>query len=538
MQDDMKSIKTTVKKFPLHPIIFALYPVLFLWVDNIDQIPLYAILRSLALSLGLAISVYALATLAYRNLKSAAFISSIIIILTLSYGHIYNFIENYAVLNNIIGYWRLLAILLLMIAACVIFIWRYKNSIELLNEIMHTVSLLLMAVTIGQALWSTVNDVSRRAFSGKPQIVISSDEISKDFKDRDIYYIVMDGYGREDFLESRFDYDNSGFIKELQELGFEFPMCTQSNYDTTVYSMISSLNMDYLTNLPIPIKDSTIPDDKLLAPHIQHSVVRKKFEELGFTTVTFKAIYPFLDTDDTDIYYDFEQSSDRKDKLVTENFQYLFFKTNVMRLVIEIFEASPEYIFVEEASPFQVYVAKILTPRMKLFRTRLFKQYEQNLYAFERLEEMPELPGNKFVYAHLFSTHQPFVFTESGQVRWPVLETSEAYVDQISYSNSRIIKIVNMIIDKSNIPPVIVLQGDHSWGSDVDRNLILNAYYLPEGGNEQVTADFSPVNTFRLIFNTYFGGNYEILPNIAYASQDEYPRQFEAIPLRCVDSTE
>ncbi len=106
MQDDMKSIKTTVKKFPLHPIIFALYPVLFLWVDNIDQIPLYAILRSLALSLGLAISVYALATLAYRNLKSAAFISSIIIILTLSYGHIYNFIENYAVLNNIIGYWR------------------------------------------------------------------------------------------------------------------------------------------------------------------------------------------------------------------------------------------------------------------------------------------------------------------------------------------------------------------------------------------------------------------------------------------------
>ena len=155
----MKSIKTTVKKFPLHPIIFALYPVLFLWVDNIDQIPFYAILRSLALSLGLAISVYALATLAYRNLKSAAFISSIIIILTLSYGHIYNFIENYAVLNNIIGYWRLLAILLLMIAACVIFIWRYKNSIELLNEIMHTVSLLLMAVTIGRALWSAVNDI-------------------------------------------------------------------------------------------------------------------------------------------------------------------------------------------------------------------------------------------------------------------------------------------------------------------------------------------------------------------------------------------
>jgi hypothetical protein len=481
--------------------------------------------------------VYVITSIAYRNIKNAAFITSIIVILTLSYGHIYTFIEENPALNNMIGYYRLLMIFIFILAGCVILVWRYKNSIQLLNQIMQTISFLLIAMAIGQVVWFYISAVSVKTRSFNTQTESTFKPTDNDFGDRDIYYIVLDSYGREDLLESRYDFDNSSFINELMDLGFVIPECTQSNYNSTAFSMTSSLNMDYLTELPIPIS-STKADSVQLAPYIKHSVVRKKFEELGYITVSFKAVYPYLDINDTDIYYDFEESISQYNKLETENFQYLFFNTTVLRIIIEILENNPEYMFVEEASAIQVYIARIFTPQMKLFRTRLFKQYEQNLYAFERLEELPNIHGNKFVYAHLFSTHQPFVFTATGQFRWPVYENSAAYKDQITYTNTRMIRIVKTIINESATPPLIILQGDHSYVKKNGRNKILNAYYLPDGGNEQITPYFSPVNTFRLIFNTYFNENYEILPDIAYTYADDNNFEFNILPVSCIESTE
>ena len=45
---------------------------------------------------------------------------------------------------------------------------------------------------------------------------------------------------------------------------------------------------------------------------------------------------------------------------------------------------------------------------------------------------------------------------------------------------------------------------------------ILNAYYLPNGGNDLLYESISPVNSFRVIFNSYFGANYEILEDRSY----------------------
>jgi hypothetical protein len=396
-----------------------------------------------------------------------------------------------------------------------------------------------MVITIGQAVIFYFKGIPEKTVSMRTETTTTLKNTNNVFSERDIYYIILDSYGREDLLKSQFDYDNGSFIQELVNLGFVIPECTQSNYDNTVFSMTSSLNLNYLKELPLPFRETSDHIDvQDLYPYIRHSLVRKKFEALGYLTVTFKTVYPFLNIKDTDFYYDLEQSADFYNKLETDNFQYLFFDTTVLRILIEILEAPPDYLFEEDATPAQVYMAKILTPQKKLFSTRLFKWYEQHQFAFEQLEKLPEIPGNKFIYAHMFSTHQPFVFTPSGQVRWPVKEDNEAYLDQITYTNSRMIRIIKTILDKSTNPPVIILQGDHSYVPGDDRNKILNAYYLPEGGNEQITPDFSPINTFRLIFNSYFGENYEMLPDVAYRTLEDSPYQFEIIPASCVESAE
>jgi hypothetical protein len=58
---------------------------------------------------------------------------------------------------------------------------------------------------------------------------------------------------------------------------------------------------------------------------------------------------------------------------------------------------------------------------------------------------------------------------------------------------------------------------------------ILNAYYLP-GDSSEAAVDISPVNTFRMIFNRYFGGKYDYLENTAYFSVYNKPYEFTVIP--------
>ena len=73
--------------------------------------------------------------------------------------------------------------------------------------------------------------------------------------------------------------------------------------------------------------------------------------------------------------------------------------------------------------------------------------------------------------------------------------------------------LVEEILAKSDVPPIIILQGDHGvwWESEEHRTEILNAYYLPGEGSKLLYKTISPVNSFRVVFNLYFGTDYELL---------------------------
>ena len=62
----------------------------------------------------------------------------------------------------------------------------------------------------------------------------------------DIYYIILDGYGRSDVLKNEYGYDNSDFLNALRDLGFTVSECSQSNYAQTQMSLASSLNFNYI----------------------------------------------------------------------------------------------------------------------------------------------------------------------------------------------------------------------------------------------------------------------------------------------------
>jgi hypothetical protein len=91
---------------------------------------------------------------------------------------------------------------------------------------------------------------------------------------------------------------------------------------------------------------------------------------------------------------------------------------------------------------------------------------------------------------------------------------------------------VSAILARSAAPPVIIIQGDHGPGGHLDwespdrsclleRTPILLAYYLPDGGDRLVYPGISPVNSFRVVLNAYFGLDMELLPDETYFTNSE-----------------
>lgn len=107
----------------------------------------------------------------------------------------------------------------------------------------------------------------------------------------------------------------------------------------------------------------------------------------------------------------------------------------------------------------------------------------------------------------------------------------QLYLNQLIFITKKVKELIDDILLKSPEPPIIILQSDHDpriypWKNNMKACMrILNAYHLPHIKSvlyESVT----PVNTFRINFNQYFGTNFEFLDDESYYSDSIQPYNF------------
>lgn len=169
------------------------------------------------------------------------------------------------------------------------------------------------------------------------------------------------------------------------------------------------------------------------------------------------------------------------------------------------------------------------TTMLKSFYYHVFgAQYEtarrrQTLLTLEHLRQMPSEKGPKFVFAYLFCPHAEYLFGADGgyvaQKNWNNCQDKRFYLEQHAFIAGEVEKVVDSLLEKSETPPVIILQSDHGQrphhpGIDVgpeEWRKILNAMYLPGLDTTQLSESMSPVNAFRLVFNRYFGADYPLV---------------------------
>ena len=498
-----------LQSVPIHSLLFAVYPIVALLAFNISEVEVSSGFRPLFLSMLMAGFLMLIAYGIYRNWGRAALMTTIVLILFYSYGHVYILLKGVNVDGLYLFRHRTLIPLWLMLATLAVW-WASRKSLNItsVTYTLNVIGLFLLIMPVIQLIsFSIQSGTSQTEESPVLNLEIGS-------QPPDIYYIILDGYGRADVLENEFEYDNSAFLNELRDLGFVVADCSQSNYAQTQMSLASSLNFNYIDALSDRFVAGS-EDRTGLDALIQHSAARASLEKAGYKTVAFATGFLFTELTDADYFlgpgYSWGQLNE---------FEALLMETTFARLL-------------QDGNRFGMQ-----TSGSERFR-------ERTLFTLEKVDELSYIPDPKFVFVHLIAPHPPYVFGPTGGPVEPAeagttktQEGAEHYRDQVIYINSRILEVVPKIIANSPTPPIIVIQGDHGPtvpSSRRARMSNLNAYFLP-GADTSVYPTITPVNTFRVIFNTYFGQDLELLDNVSLYSEYDDPFNWRVVPNSCKTS--
>jgi hypothetical protein len=495
-----KSHKTLI----LHPFLFAVYPISALLAFNIEITSPSDAVRPLILSLIGATAFLLIGKLLLKDWYKAGLFSTLTLVLFFSYGHIYNKLETLHLFGISIGRHRIWIPVWLFIFVFSIWwvnrkSWNFQASTKTLN-IIAVFALVLPLFRIGE--YQIKSNQLNSQIEGS--VTAANLKLPSDNTVPDIYYIILDGYARDDILNKFYQLDNSDFLDDLNQLGFYIAYCSQSNYAQTQLSLASSLNTNYLENLNERYNPGNT--SRLGLPElIKNSIVRQTLENLGYKTFAFDSGYDATRIEDADQYYSPKIVQDIND------FEDLFIRTTFARVVTEgiaFLNFPPDW-----------------EKRDQVHRDRI-------LYTLEKLREIPAEAGPKFVFAHIISPHWPHVFGPNGEPVHEHPDSVSGYTNQVIFISNQILFVLREIIENSEVPPIIIIQGDH--GSVIEspqrRMSILNAYFLPDNGDHQLYLDISPVNTFRLIFNYYFGDKALLLEDISHFSTYEDPYKYQIIP--------
>ena len=472
----------------IHPFLFAIFPVLFLFAYNIDEVPATDLILPLLATIIGTLIFFLLLRLIIKNSNKAAIVTSILLILFFSYGHVRDAISSLGINGFDIGQVHIsnqfilapLWLALFIVAAFLVIKAHrdFSTSTKFLNVVaISLVVISLINISIYEV--RSLNRVPEETDKGSTGLSPGNPQNLPD-----IYYIILDGYARQDALEEVYGYDNSEFIQYLTGKGFYVAEQSRSNYSSTGFSMPSSLNMDYLTA-------DELASVKTRFEMVGNNKVSGFLKERGYRYIFIGGGIDWKGIDHyTDGHFVYKSES-------------VFKKSDFIDSLAHTTALSPFLIF------FQGFFGD--TDR------------EARLYAFDELADIPDIEEPTFVYAHILSPHPPFIFDRYGNPPkqsifvgtgniWQSIGHEGRYVDQLIFVNKKVETLIDKILSESDVPPIIILQGDHGmWWAKGKETDILNSYYLPGKDNQLLYESISPVNSFRVVFNLYFDADYQLL---------------------------
>ena len=245
------------------------------------------IIVPLLIIIPISLIVFFILKLILKDSNKAALIVSIGLVLFFTYGHFYNIIKGFTILDENIGRHRYIIIpFILGIIIPIYFIIKSKINFQNITKIVNGISIVLVVlVLINITIFGITEIESYSTIHYEPSN--NPVELQNTHNTPDVYYIILDEYGGPETMKN-LNYDNSQFYEFLKEKKFIIPEKSTSNYPMTHFSIPSTMNMEYVNDLSnILGKDSKtyLP----LREMLYNSQVIKNFKSLGYDIVIFES---------------------------------------------------------------------------------------------------------------------------------------------------------------------------------------------------------------------------------------------------------
>jgi len=503
----------TQKLIIAYPMITAAFPIFFIYSENSRQgIFLSEVLVALAVVISGALLFALSMRVLIKDSAKVALISSIVILLFLLYAFFRDFLvdNNVEVAGYALGRNRALlplSIGFMLVAAAGVL--RYPKSPVQLVQAVGAAGLFLIIFNIANITFDGDSDANLGSVDNQDVVASLNPSIDANLFP-DIYYIVLDAYGRADVLQETYDFDNSEFTDFLSDAGFFVAHDSRSNYVHTEQSLASSLNMRYLN----------AEEDTIRA--FKNSTVTAVLQDIGYKYVH---IGPAWALNKRNKNADIEIIPSFARRMLLSEYSLSLLKRSM-------------------AAPIAIALGMNIE---SVFNNNYARVFNDNMAS---LKEIHQIPGPTFTLNHNFPPRPPFIFKQDGSIRRG-LEVNRAsspsvqsgsYIDQVIYVNETVSDVVKAILKNSAREPVIIIQGDHgpdftsefsyenpSDRFQFDRSGILNAYYLPEHCRAGLYPDITPVNTFRTVFNNCLGTELSLLEDKSYWFREGEPIDFSQL---------
>jgi hypothetical protein len=495
----------------LHPFLFAVYPILELRNHNITYVETAAVVRPIILSILATALLWGVLRLVIGDWQKSGIITTLAVLFFFSYGHA--FIQIESVFGFVIRHRYLTliyagALLLLSILVR----WKLKRPETVIHFLTVTGGLLTIFSLVRSLQYDLAIYQSARRSGNLQSSLIQDVNETVGAEKPDIYLILLDAHTSVRTLKDEFDYDASAFLGQLEDLGFYVAECAQSNYPITKLSVTSVFYANY-------------HQEPTLYP-VYSSLVVETLRSEGYKVITFEN----RSHGHFDIGEDLRLS--RNQTLLSgidlrgglSEFEVMLWKTSFARIAYDMPQLIPQF-NVESLHEWEYY-----------------EHYQQTYFMLDELKQLPEMEGPKLVFVHFLVPHPPFIFAPDGEFAWAE-GRAEGYLSNVEFIDSQIVPVAEEIIKRSAVPPVIIIMGDHgatgvpTLETPQWRMSILNAYYVNEQAKQDLYPTITPVNTFRVIFNHYFGTTYPLLEDLSYqASNMEQFTPENLVPNECLAS--
>ncbi|MBN2500866.1 MAG: sulfatase-like hydrolase/transferase [Anaerolineales bacterium] len=499
-------------KYLLTPFFFATYAFLSLLVNNITEVDVGA-LTALLFSTLIAGLALILLRIFVRDAEKASIIATIAVVLIFSFGHVSNLLAGFFSGSVLFVIW------ITVFGGCAFWVLRKANSekVASVSKYLRTVGVILLVfpvynlasfgIYLSQLNEKTDNYI-QKSFPIETMNGISA---SKDEAMPDIYYIILDAYSRPDILQAELGYDDSVLPDFLETQGFYVARASMSNYSNTRYSLSSSLNMTHIANLPENLDGPAQYQRnwmllKSTSYLVKNNLIAKILQNQGFEFVSFNTGFGEVEMTNSDHYMISPEITNGNSPVSA--FDILLFNTTVGTFLNKNADRAP----LESLSN---------------------DHRERILYTLAHVSDFADQEESFFVYAHVLSPHPPFVFNAQGEATDACIYTDtdierdpSCYLGQVAYLNELVMKAVTDILEKSDTPPIIIIQGDHGvncyvQSEDIEERVplcfpILNAYYFPDANYQLLYPDITPINSFRIVLNQYFNANLPLLSDKSF----------------------